>query len=152
MSVVFDSPAALVDAGEVELGTSAPVRVTQAMIDGFAEATGDHQWIHVDPERAAAGPFGTTIAHGYLTMSLLAPFAEELLVVHGSALAINAGSDRVRFIDPVRVDSEVRASAVLVSAEPSGPGIRARVRTTVTADGADRPALVAETLTIYVPA
>jgi acyl dehydratase len=153
VSVRFDSPQALVDAGgDVALGETPWVEIDQETIDRFADATDDHQWIHTDPIRAATGPFGATIAHGYLTLSLVPRFLSELLDVGGTALAINAGSDRVRFVQPVLVGSRLRASAVLVSAEPSGPGVRAVVRVTVSIEGQDRPALVADTLTIYVPA
>jgi acyl dehydratase len=148
----FDTPQALADAGEVVLGDSPWVELEQETIDRFADATDDHQWIHVDPVRAAEGPFGATIAHGYLTLSLLPRFLSELLEVGGAALAINAGLDRVRFVQPVTVGSRLRAGAVLTSAEPSGPGIRAHVRVTVEIEHQDRPALVADTLTIYVPA
>ncbi|KQO65118.1 MaoC family dehydratase [Curtobacterium sp. Leaf261] len=146
----FNSPAALVDAGSLDLGESSWLEVTQDMVDGFADATGDHQWIHVDPVRAVDGPFGGTIAHGYLTLALVPRFVGEVLEVGHLALAINAGSDRVRFVQPVPVGVRVRAGVRLVAAEPSGPGIRATVRVTVEIEGESKPALVADTLTIYV--
>jgi acyl dehydratase len=152
MTMRFATPADLVGAGEVVLGDSPWVEMTQETIDAFADATDDHQWIHVDPDRAASGPFGGTIAHGYLTLSLLPRFLSQLLDVEGAALAINAGSDRVRFVQPVRSGSRVRGSAVLVAAEASGPGVRAHIRVTVEIEHEERPALVADTLTIYVPA
>jgi acyl dehydratase len=148
----FETPQALVDAGEIVLGDTPWIEIEQETIDRFADATDDHQWIHVDQERAATGPFGATIAHGYLTLSLLPRFLSELLEVSGVALAINAGLDRVRFVQPVVVGSRLRANAVLTGAEPSGPGIRAHVRVTVEIEHESRPALVADTLTIYVPA
>ncbi len=116
MSTRFPSPDALLDAVGADLGTSDWVVVDQARIDGFADATDDHQWIHVDPERAASGPFGGTIAHGYLSLSLLAPLMFELLQVDGTALVVNAGSDRVRYLSPVRSGSRIRAHAVLKAA------------------------------------
>jgi acyl dehydratase len=102
VSATFDSPEALLGAAGAELGASGWIVVDQARIDRFADATDDHQWIHVDPDRAAAGAFGGTIAHGYLSLSLLARFLFELLRVERTALVINAGSDRVRFLTPVR--------------------------------------------------
>ena len=151
MSTTFASPDALLDAVGTDLGTSDWLTVDQARIDGFADATGDHQWIHVDPERAASGPFGGTIAHGYLTLSLLAPFMFELLRVHQTALVINAGSDRVRFITAVRSGWRVRVAATIAGAERIPTGVRARCAVTVEIEGVDEPALVAETLTVFVP-
>lgn len=152
MSTAFPSPEALLDAVGTELGPSDWITVGQDRIDRFAEATDDHQWIHIDPERAASGPFGGTIAHGYLSLSLLAPLMFELLRVDGTALVVNAGSDRVRFLSPVRAGTRVRASATITAAERIPTGIRVRQAVTLEAEDADRPALVAETLTVFVPA
>lgn len=152
MSTAFPSPEALLDAVGTELGPSDWITVGQDRIDRFAEATDDHQWIHIDPERAASGPFGGTIAHGYLSLSLLAPLMFELLRVDGTALVVNAGSDRVRFLSPVRSGTRVRASATITAAERIPTGIRVRQAVTLEAEDADRPALVAETLTVFVPA
>ena len=152
MSVAFPSPEALLDAVGIDLGTSEWITIDQERIDRFADATDDHQWIHVDPERAASGPFGGTIAHGYLSLSLLAPALFELLVVEGAALVVNAGSDRVRFLTPVRAGTRVRASATIIAAERVPTGIRVKQAVTLEAEGAERPALVAETLTVVVPA
>jgi acyl dehydratase len=148
----FASPDALLDAVGTDLGTSEWVTVDQTRIDRFADATDDHQWIHVDPQRAASGPFGGTIAHGYLSLSLLAPMMFELLQVEGTALVINAGSDRVRFITPVRSGSRVRAHATITGAERIPTGVRVKQSVTLEIEGADKPALVAETLTVFVPA
>ena len=104
------------------------------------------------PDRAASGPFGGTIAHGYLSLSLLAPFQFGLLHVEGTALVVNAGSDRVRFLTPVRAGSRVRASATLIGAERILLGVRARTAVTLEIEGEEKPALVAETLTVFVPA
>jgi acyl dehydratase len=152
VSARFASPAALLEAVGTELGTSEWRTVEQHRIDAFADATDDHQWIHVDPDRAADGPFGRTIAHGYLTLALLAPFMAELLEVDGAALVVNAGSDRVRFLSPVAAGARVRASAVLTGAEAVALGVRARTAVTVEVEGQAKPALVAETLTVFVPA
>ncbi len=147
----FASPEALLDAVGTDLGASGWTTVDQSRIDGFADATGDHQWIHVDPERASSGRFGGTIAHGYLSLSLLAPFMFELLQVDGTALIINAGSDRVRFITPVRSGSRIRARGSIAAAERIPTGIRVRLAVTLEIEGVEKPALVAETLTVFVP-
>ncbi|RIX27530.1 MaoC family dehydratase [Amnibacterium setariae] len=152
MTTTFPSPAALLEAAGTDLGASAWLLVDQERIDRFADATDDHQWIHVDPERAAAGPFGATIAHGYLSLSLLAPLMFDLLHVEACALVVNAGSDRVRFVSPVRAGSRVRARGTLVGAERIPTGVRARTAVTLEVEGGEKPALVAETLTVFVPA
>ena len=152
MTTVFPSPAALLDAAGTDLGASDWLLVDQQRIHRFADATDDHQWIHVDPERAASGPFGAPVAHGYLSLSLLAPLMFDLLHVEACALVVNAGSDRVRFVSPVRAGSRVRAHATLVGAERIPTGVRARTAVTLEIEGGDRPALVAETLTVFVPA
>jgi acyl dehydratase len=152
MSTVVPSPEALLDAVGTELGPTAWRSVEQDRIDRFADATDDHQWIHIDRERAAQGPFGGTIAHGFLSLSLLTPLLSELIQVEGTALAINAGSDRVRFLSPVRAGTRVRATATITGAERIPMGVRVRQAVTLEAEGSERPALVAETLTVYVPA
>ena len=152
MTTVFASPDALLEAVGADLGASDWITVDQQRIDRFAAATDDHQWIHVDPERAASGPFGGTIAHGYLSLSLLAPLMFDVLHVEACALVVNAGSDRVRFLTPVRAGSRVRAHATLTAAERIPTGVRAKTAVTVEIEGAGKPALVAETLTVFVPA
>jgi len=152
MTTVFASPEALLDAVGTDLGASDWITVDQQRIDRFADATDDHQWIHVDPDRAAGGPFGGTIAHGYLSLSLLAPLMFDVLHVDACALVVNAGSDRVRFLTPVRAGSRVRAHATLAAAERIPTGVRARTAVTLEIEGAEKPALVAETLTVFVPA
>ncbi len=129
-----------------ELGVGDWLEVTQDRIDQFAEATGDHQWIHVDPERAAQGPFGTTIAHGYLTLSLIPSLGGGGLPVTGAKMGINYGLDRVRFIAPVKVGSRVRARRKLVDVTEGEGFLQLKVEVTVEIDGQDRPAAVAETL------
>ncbi|MEV5712859.1 MaoC family dehydratase [Amycolatopsis mediterranei] len=129
------------------LGTSDWVTVDQDRIDAFAGATGDHQWIHVDPERAAAGPFGATIAHGYLTLSLLPMFMVAVYRVEGARMAVNYGLNKVRFVTPVRVGSRLRGRTELVDAQPlDGAAAQLVFRTTVEIEGAERPACVAETV------
>lgn len=151
MSRTFETPDALLAAAGTDLGASDWVVVDQDRIDAFAAATGDHQWIHTDPNRAANGPFGGTIAHGYLSLSLLAPWLVELLEVRGAALTVNAGSDRVRFIAPVPSGSRIRARGQITAAEQIPTGVRARTTMTVEIENGDKPALVAEILTVYVP-
>jgi acyl dehydratase len=134
------------------IGTSEWVAVEQDRIDRFAEATGDHQWIHVDPERAKDGPFGSTIAHGFLTLSLIPALAWQVYTIEGARLSVNYGLNKLRFITPVKVGSRVRAHLVLAGVEDV-PGDALQVATTVTMEleGAEKPAAVAETLTrIYL--
>ncbi|CAN5326309.1 MaoC family dehydratase [soil metagenome] len=145
----FANPAALLTAVGADLGTTAWLEIDQQRIDGFAAATGDEQWIHVDPQRAAAGPFGGTIAHGYLSLSLLASFTAQLLEVDHVAMAINYGLDRVRFLQPVQSGSRLRAHGSITSAEAVGLGVRVGVKMTVEIDGESKPALVADTIVLF---
>ena len=132
------------------LGTSDWLEVTQDRIDQFADATGDHQWIHVDPERAAAGPFGTTIAHGYLTLSLSNALLPDIVEVKGVSMGINYGVGKVRFPAPVPVGSRIRARAELASAEDVPGGVQTTVLITVELEGSDKPACVIESLSRYL--
>ncbi|MET7508502.1 MaoC family dehydratase [Streptomyces albidoflavus] len=147
MTRIFSSPAELAAAVGTRLGTSAWVSVDQRRIDLFAEATGDHQWIHVDAGRAATGPFGGTVAHGFLTLSLLPALVKEVYRTEGVAMAVNYGLNKVRFMKPVLVGSEVRASVDLLSAEQVPGGHQVVSRVTVELAGSDKPACVAETVT-----
>ncbi len=148
--IAADSPSALSDAiGQVATGDW--FEIDQARIQAFADATEDWQWIHLDAERAASGPFGATIAHGYLTLSLLPRLTAGLLAIGGASMVVNYGLDRVRFLQPVVVGSRVRAATELVSVEPSPQGFRAGLTTTVELEGSARPALVAETIALVVP-
>lgn len=135
-----------------ELGVGDWLEVTQDRINQFAEATGDHQWIHVDPERAAQGPFGTTIAHGYLTLSLLPALGGGGVPLSGPVkMGINYGLDRVRFITPVRVGSRIRARRKLLEVKPVEGGFQVKTEVTVELEGSDKPACVAESLSrMYV--
>ena len=129
-----------------ELAVGDWVTVDQATIDKFAEATGDHQWIHVDPVRAANGPFGTTIAHGYLTLSLLPRLAESALKVDDVRMGVNYGLNRVRFPAPVPVDSRIRARLKLLAYEPIDGGAQIVMAVTMEREGSDKPVCVAETV------
>ena len=134
------------------LEPSAWVRIDQDMINAFADATMDHQFIHVDEERAAQTPFGTTIAHGYLTMSLISHFLGECAVrPENTVMGINYGSDKVRFLQPVKVDSEIRAQATLMSVSEKTPGqVLIKTGITIEIKGEDKPALVAEILSLFI--
>lgn len=149
---VFPSPASLCDAVGETLGYSQWHTVTQSEINLFAEATGDFQWIHVDTVNAVNGPYGSTIAHGFLTLALIHVLQQEVFSVENKAFGVNYGLDRVRFPSPVRVDSRVRLQTDLMAAEPSGPGIRATLRSTIEVESGTKPAVVAEVIVLYVPA
>lgn len=126
-----------------DLGVTDYVEITQEQIDTFADATNDHQWIHTDPKRAEDGPFGTTIAHGFLTLSLIVPFWTELFDVEGVTTKVNYGLDRVRFTSPVRVGARLRMrSQITVVQEVSG-GVQLTTANVIEIEGEDRPALVA---------
>lgn len=152
MPRVFKSPHELLDAVGEHLGNSEWIEIDQSRINLFADATGDHQWIHVDPERAKDGPFGATIAHGYLTLSLVNQFLPEILEVQGVSMGVNYGCDKVRFPSAVPVGSRVRGSGELMSAEQIKGSVQAIVRVTVEVDGSDRPACVVDTISRFVPA
>ena len=126
-----------------ELGHSSWLEVTQERVNQFAEATGDHQWIHVDVERANAGPFGGPIAHGYLTLALVIPLFGEILKIDGVKMGVNYGLEKVRFPHPVRVGSKVRLAASVVSVEDVAGGVQTTLDFVVQIDGVDKPACVA---------
>jgi acyl dehydratase len=132
--------------GERELGTTEWVTLDQRRIDLFAEATGDHQWIHVDRERAASGPFGGTIAHGYLSLSLIPGLLSELVEVSDAKMGINYGIEKIRFTSPVPSGSEVRLKASVLGGERRGEGVLYRLGVEVEIKDAEKPALVGELL------
>ena len=142
----------LESATELDLGASDWITITQEQVNLFADATGDHQWIHVDEERAAGGPFGQTVAHGYLTLSLVAQLLPQVLRIEDSGMGVNYGVDRVRFTSPVRVGSRVRLAATLSGSEPRGGGLLNRVGVQMEIEGEDRPAMVGEVLVLAYPA
>lgn len=127
-------------------------QVSQEQINQFADCTYDHQFIHIDPEKAKETPFGTTIAHGFLSLSLLSHFAEEFsLIIEGFYMGINSGFDKVRFLQPVKVDSRIRAHAKTLSIDESKPGqFRLKTQVTVEIEGNDTPALIAEWISIQM--
>jgi acyl dehydratase len=132
------------------LGHSPWREITQQQINLFADATDDHQWIHTDPPQAATGPFGATIAHGYLTLSLVAAFMREIFWIEGLAMGVNVGVNKVRFPAPVLAGSKVRGGAVLLDLKHSPAGELSTVRVTVEIEGEKRPACVADTVSLYV--
>jgi len=137
-------------AAGTSLGTTDWLVVDQERINQFAAATGDHQWIHIDVERAASGPFGGTIAHGLLTLSLLPVFMHELYEVHGVAMAVNYGFNKVRFMSPVPSGSKLRASAEIVDVTDVPGGVQGVVATTIEIEGAAKPACVIESIVRFV--
>jgi acyl dehydratase len=147
----FESVTELAAAVGEDLGHSDWVTITQEDVNLFADATGDHQWIHVDPERAASGPFGKTIAHGFMTLALLPQLQHQIYTVNGIKLAINYGLNKVRFPAPVPVGSRVRARSSLVSVDDVGNGaVQATLSTTVEIDNSAKPACVAESVVRFV--
>lgn len=149
MKPVFNSFESLQAAVGKTLGSSDWVTITQDRINTFADATDDHQWIHVDPVKAKDGPFGDCIAHGYLTLSLMARFLPEILEVK-MKMGVNYGCDKVRFPAPVTVNSRIRGVGQLVTVERTKDGgVQATIRVTVEIDGSDRPACVADTISRY---
>ncbi|MBO0851740.1 MAG: MaoC family dehydratase [Pseudonocardia sp.] len=146
---VFSGVDELKAAVGTQVGTSDWLTVDQKRIDGFADATGDHQWIHVDEEKAKAGPFGTTIAHGFLTLSLTPIFGSQTYRVENIKMAINYGLNKVRFTAPVPVGSRLRANYELLSVDDVQGGVQVANKVTIEIEGSDRPACVAETLVRY---
>ncbi|GAC81787.1 Acyl dehydratase [Gordonia malaquae] len=140
----------LVAAVGSHLGYSDWVEVDQARIDMFAEATGDHQWIHVDPEKAAEGPFGTTIAHGFLTLSLIPMLSWQVYKVEGTKMGVNYGSNKVRFPSHVPVGSRLRAGVEIASVTETPAGHQVVARVTVEREGGEKPVCVAETVSVLV--
>ncbi len=147
---VFASPTEVLAAVGTDLGVSDWIEIDQDRIDLFADATGDHQWIHVDPERAASGPFGTTIAHGYLTLALTNMLLPRIFEVRGVSMGVNYGCNRVRFPRPVPVGSRVRAHGVLTAADEVPGGIQTVVTVTMELEGSAKPACVAEAVSRFL--
>jgi acyl dehydratase len=132
------------------LGPGTWHEISQDQVDRFADATGDHQWIHVDPARAATGPFGRTIAHGYLTLAVIPALLDDLLSVDGVSQAINYGLDKVRFPAPAPVGSQVRLTAAVEQVEPVAAGFQVAIAATVECDAAPKPVCVARALYRYI--
>lgn len=145
----FGSVAELAESVGEHLGYSDWLEMTQKRIDSFADATTDHQWIHVDSQRAADGPFGTTIAHGYLTLALVVPLVGQVYRVDGVSMGINYGVNKVRFPTPVPVGSMVRAGAALAAAQPAEGGMQVSLDVVIQLQGGTKPACVAQTVVRY---
>ena len=148
---VFNGIAEVEAAVGTHLGYSEWHQVSQEQVNQFAEATGDHQWIHLDVERAKEGPFGGTIAHGFLTLSLLPMLAAEVYRVEGVKMGVNYGADKLRFPSPVPVGSELRAGVELTGIKPGSLGFQVSTRVTIERQGGDKPACVVDMLAIVVP-
>ncbi|HET6153228.1 MAG TPA: MaoC family dehydratase [Marmoricola sp.] len=142
----FKGIAGLAAAAGTDLGVSEWLEIDQDRIDRFADATGDHQWIHVDPERAAEGPFGRTIAHGFLTLSLLPALQHQMYAVEDVAMAVNVGMNKVRFVSPVPVGSRVRARVVIGEVTELEGAVQVVIATTIEIEGEDKPAAVVESI------
>ncbi|NLE47528.1 MAG: MaoC family dehydratase [Sandaracinaceae bacterium] len=142
----FETPASLLDAIGADLGASEWIAIEQDRIQAFADATGDHQWIHVDVERAKEGPFGAPIAHGFLTLSLTSLFLPELLTVKKSSMGVNYGMNKVRFPAPVKAGKRIRGVGKLLNAEAVQGGVQATIGITVEIEGESKPACVVEFL------
>jgi acyl dehydratase len=151
VTTIFNNPAQLLDAVGRHLGYSEWLQIDQRRIDLFAEATGDHQWIHVDPKRAAAGPFGKTIAHGYLTLSLANLFLPQIMRVDNVSMGVNYGCEKVRFPAAVPVGSKLRGGGEVISAEAVKGGVQVVVRMTIEIEGSERPACVIDTISRFFP-
>jgi acyl dehydratase len=147
MATPFNSVAAVLAAVEQDLGATGWIDISQDRINTFADATGDHQWIHVDPERAKTGPFGACVAHGYLTLSLANLFLPQLVSYARLKMGVNYGCEKVRFPAPVKVGSRVRGCGQVVAAEAiPGAGVQVTVRISVQIDGQDKPGCVVDTI------
>jgi acyl dehydratase len=151
MAQSFNGIAEVVHAVGTQLGETEWLEITQEQVDKFADATGDHQWIHVDVERAKQGPYGGTIAHGYLTLSLIARFGDELFPVSGVTAKLNYGVNKVRFPAPVPVGSRVRASASISNTSETQAGIQVSLNWVIELENSTKPACVAETVVLLVP-
>ena len=146
---VFQTPELLLDAVGEFLGTSPWLTIDQQRINLFADATDDHQWIHVDAARAKDGPFGQTIAHGYLSLALVSRFLPQIIDVQGIRMGINYGANKLRFPAPVTVGSRIRGSGELIAAAEISSNIQSTVRVTVDIEGNSRPACVVDTISRY---
>ena len=149
MTTIVQGIAGLKERVGQHLGYSEWVEITQERVNQFADATGDHQWIHVDPERAKAGPFGGPIAHGYLTLSLGPMRMPQILAVHGISMAVNYGLNKVRFPSPVKVGSRLRLGASVASVEDTPGGVQVTLDLTLETEGSDKPSCVAQVVYRY---
>lgn len=147
----FENPGDLIGKEGLKVGPSDWMEITQQRIDTFAEATGDHQWIHVDQERAKSGPFGTTIAHGYLTLSLAAKLMPEIIEIKNMSMGINYGTEKVRFLNPVKSGARVRGVGEFIDIKEVTGGYQSTLRVTIEIEGEEKPACVVDTISRYYP-
>lgn len=151
MATIFKTPNELLNNIGKHLGYSEWLTIDQNRINLFADATGDHQWIHVDPVKAKDGPFGACIAHGYLSLSLVNMFLPQIVDVQGIKMGVNYGCDKVRFPAPVLVGSKLRGAGELIAVEEVKGGVQATIRVTVEIEGNEKPACVIDTISRYYP-
>ena len=149
MSTVLSSAAELLAAAGTDLGATDWLEITQERVNLFADATGDHQWIHVDPERAKDGPFGGCVAHGYLTLSLVNLFLPQLIRIDNMKMGVNVGTDRVRFPAPVKVGARIRGRGEILKVEAIGEAVQSTVRVSIEIEGSERPGCVIDTISRY---
>ena len=149
MGITFSSAAELLAAAGTDLGATDWLEITQERVNLFADATGDHQWIHVDPERARSGPFGGCIAHGYLTLSLVNLFLPQLIHIDNMKMGVNVGTDRVRFPAPVKVGARTRGRGEVLKVEAVGEAVQSTVRVSIEIEGSERPGCVIDTISRY---
>ena len=148
---VIDAPGNLMGQEGLKIGPSDWMDMTQERVNTFAEATGDHQWIHVDVERSKKGPFGAPIAHGYLTLSLAAKLMPEILEIKGMKMGINYGTEKVRFLNPVKVGSRIRGHGEFLAIKEVTGGYQSTLRVTIEIEGEEKPACVVDTISRYYP-
>ena len=149
MTTILEAPTDLLKLVGQRLGTTDWMKVTQQQVDQFAEATGDRQWLHIDPDRAAKGPFRGTIVHGYLTLSLAPAVISQVLEIRELTAALNYGLNKVRFPSPIRVGAQIRAAVTVMSAQQKSSGVESVFTLTYEIDGEDRPACVADVIVLY---
>jgi acyl dehydratase len=150
MAKTFTGVDEVVHAVGTQLGETEWLEITQEQVNQFADATGDHQWIHIDVEKVAKGPYGGTIAHGYLTLSLIARFGDELFSIEGVTAKLNYGVNKVRFPAPVPVGARVRASAAITGAQETPAGVQVSLQWVIDIENSTKPACVAETVVLLV--
>ena len=151
VQTIIEKPGDLMGQEGLKIGPSDWMDMTQERVNTFAEATGDHQWIHVDVERAKKGPFGAPIAHGYLTLSLAAKLMPEILEIKGMKMGINYGTDKARFLNPVKVGSRVRGHGEFLEIKEVPSGYQSTLRVTIEIEGEEKPACVVDTISRYYP-
>ncbi len=151
MKLIFETPIDLMEGVGKTAGPTDWVAIEQSRINMFADATDDHQWIHTDPERAASGPFGGAIAHGYLTLAMVNRFLPDLLEVKHISMGVNYGCGKVRFPNVVKAGARIRGRAEVIDVEEVKGGVQSTVRVTIEVEGEDRPACIADTISRYYP-